>query len=94
MELDSYCVIDIYGKYVRIVPLKHKKPITITNAFQKNLDGSGPTPNKIWVYQGSEFYNRSVNSWLYDIDIEMYLTHNKGNSVVTERFIRTFKTKT
>ena len=26
-------------------------------------------------------------------DIEMYLTHNKGRSVVAERFIRTLKIK-
>ena len=26
-------------------------------------------------------------------DIEMYLTHNEGKSVVTERFIRTLKKK-
>ena len=29
------CVIDIYGKYAMVFPLKHKKAITITNAFQK-----------------------------------------------------------
>ena len=30
---------------------------------------------------------------LKDDDIEMYSIHNKGKSVVTERFIRTMKTK-
>ena len=68
--------------------------ITITNTFQKNLDESGRTPNKISVYQGSEFYNRSMNSWLYNNGIEMYSTHNKGKSAVAELFIRTLKTKT
>ena len=29
------CVIDIYSKYAWIIPLKDKKGITITNAFQK-----------------------------------------------------------
>ena len=28
------------------------------------------------------------------IDIETYLTHNKGKSVVAEKFIRTLKNKT
>ena len=27
------CVIDIYSKYARVIPLKDKKGITITNAF-------------------------------------------------------------
>ena len=29
-----------------------------------------------WVDKDSEFYNRSMKSWLQDIDIEMYSTHN------------------
>ena len=32
------CVIDIYSKYNSVIPLKDKKGITITNAFQKILD--------------------------------------------------------
>ena len=32
------CVIDIYSKYAWVIPLKDKKGISITNAFQKNLD--------------------------------------------------------
>ena len=32
------CVIDIYSKYAWVIPLKDKKGITITNAFQKFLD--------------------------------------------------------
>ena len=47
--------------------------------------------NIIWVDKGSEFYNRSVKSWLQDKDIEMYLTHNEGNFIVARRFIRTLK---
>ena len=31
------CVIDIYGKYAWVIPLKGYKVITITNAFQKIL---------------------------------------------------------
>ena len=34
-----------------------------------------------------------MNSWLEKNDIEMYLTHNEGKSVVAERFIRTIKNK-
>ena len=31
--------------------------------------------------------------WLKDSDIEIYSIHNKGKSVVAERFIRSLKTK-
>ena len=43
------CVIDIFSKYAWVVPLKDKKGITITNAFQKILKESNRKPNKIWV---------------------------------------------
>ena len=87
------CVTIIFSKYAWVIPLKDKKGITITNAFQKILDESNRKPNKIWVDKGSEFYNRSMKSWLEKNDIEMYSTHNEGKSVVAERFIRTLKNK-
>ena len=71
-----------------VVSLNDKRGITITNAFQKILNGANRKPNKIWVDKGSKFYNRSMNSWLQDNNIEMYSTHNKQKSVVAERFIR------
>ena len=41
----------------------------------------------------SEFHNSSFKNWLKDNDIEICSIHNEGKSVVSERFIRTFKTK-
>ena len=59
------CAIDIFSKYVWLIPLlKDKKTTTITNAFQKILDESNLKPNKIWVDKGSKFYNKSMKSWL------------------------------
>ena len=87
------CVIDIFSKYAWVVPLKDKKGISIVNAFQKILKESDRKPNKIWVDKGSEFYNSSFKKWLKDNDIEMYLIHNEGKSVVAERFICKLKTK-
>ena len=34
-----------------------------------------------------------LKKWLKDNNIDLYLTHNEEKSVVTERFIRTLKTK-
>ena len=61
------------------------------NAFEKILKEPNRKPNKIWVDKGSEFHNNSFKKWLKDNDIEMYSIHNKGKSVVAERFIRTLK---
>ena len=87
------CVIYIFSKYAWVVPLKDKKGISIVNAFQIILKESNRKPNKIWVDKGSEFYNISFKKWLKDSNIEMYLIHNEGESIVAERFIRTLKTK-
>ena len=51
-------VIDIYDKYSWVIPLKDKKGISITNAFQKILKEYNRKPNKIWLDKDSEFYNR------------------------------------
>ena len=85
------CLIDIFGKYAWVVPLKDKKGITITNTFQNILKESNRIPNKEWVEKETEFYNSSFRKWLKDNDIEMYSIHNEGKSVVAERFIRTLK---
>ena len=87
------CVIDIYSKYAWVIPLKDKKGNTITNAFQQILDELNHIPNKIWVDKGSEFYIRSMKSWLEKNDMEMHSTHNEGKSIVPEKFIRSLKNK-
>ena len=69
------------SKYAWVVPLKDKKGITITNAFQKILTESNRKPNKIWVAKESEFYNSYFKKWLKDNDIEMYSIHNERKSV-------------
>ena len=69
------CVIDIYSKSAWVIPLKDEKGITITNAFQEILDESKRTPDKVQVDKGSEFYNRSMKSWLEKNDTKMNSTH-------------------
>ena len=85
----------MYGnrKYAWVIPLKDKKVIAITNAFQKFLDDSNCKPNKIWVDKGSEFYCRSMRLWLVKNTLKIYSTQNERKSVIAERFIRTWKNK-
>ena len=77
--------VNTHGLFLSMI----KKGITITNDFQKILKASNHKPNKIWENRRSEFYNRSMKSWLEKNAIEMYSTHNEGKSVIAERFIRT-----
>ena len=64
--------------------------VNMRGLFQKIIS-KGRKPNKIWVDQGSEFYNNFFEDFLKINNIEMYSTYNEGKSVVAERFIRTLK---
>ena len=76
-----------------VAPLKDKKGIRFTNAFKKFLNESSHKPNKVYLDKGSEFYNRSIKSFLQNNDIEMYWALDEGKSVTAERFIRTLNNK-
>ena len=85
------CAIDLFSKYAWFVALKNKKGVTIVDAFQKILGNSKRKLNKIWVDQGSEFYNNAFKEFLKENHIEMYSKYNEGKSVVAKRFIRALK---
>ena len=92
------CVIDFFSKYAWVIPIKNNKGTSIVNAFKKILSESmelhsNRKPNKIWVDQGSEFFNKSFKDFLKVNNTEMYSTYNEGKSAVAERFIRTLKNK-
>ena len=87
------CVLDILSQHAWVGPLKDEKGVTIVNAFQIILDNSNRKPNKLWVDKGSEFYNSSFKKGLQDNNKDMYSAHNKGKSVIAERFIRNLKNK-
>ena len=90
------CAIDLFSEYAWFIPIKDKKGASIVNAFEKIISTeihSKRKPNKIWVDQGSKFYNKSFKDFLKINNIEMYSTYNEGKFVVAERFIRTLKKK-
>ena len=82
--------IGIFSKYAWVVPLKDKKGVSIVNLFQKIIS-KGRKSHKIWVDEGSEFYNNFFKDFLKINNIEMNSTHNEGKSVIAERFISMLK---
>ena len=67
------CAIDLFSNYAWVIPMKDKKSASIVNAFTKIMS-EGRKPNKIWVEQGSEFYNKSFTDFLKINNIEMHST--------------------
>ena len=82
-------VIDVFSKYAWSIPIKDKMGKSIIDAFKKVVKTSGRRPKKLWVDQGTEFYNRVFRGWLEQNDVEMYSIYNEGKAVVVERFNRT-----
>ena len=78
-------VIDIFSKFVWIVPLKRKTGQEVANAFSRILKERRPC--KMWVDKGREFYNKDVQKL-----VELYSTENKESCVI-ERFNRTIQEK-
>ena len=65
------CAIDLFSKYVWVVPLKDKRGISAVNAFW-GIISEGRKPNEKWIDQGGEFYNSLFKRFLKIDDIEMY----------------------
>ena len=77
-------VIDIFSKFVWIIPLKRKIGEEVSNAFSRILKER--KPSKMWIHNGREFYNKDVQKL-----VELYSTENEEKCCVMERFNRTIK---
>ena len=82
------CTIDLFSKYACVIPIKDKKGTSIVSAFKKIISEGQRKPNKIWVDEDSEFYNKTFQDFLKINNSEMYSTYNEEKSVVAERFFR------
>ena len=76
---------------LKLKTLKGKK--SIFNAFIEIVNESNRKPNKLWVYQGRQFYNKLAQKWLSNNDTFIYSTHNERRSVIGETNIKLLKTK-
>ena len=60
---------DVFTTYACIKPLKDKKGKTFLNTFIEIVNESNSKPNKLWVDQGREFYNKLRQEWLDNNDV-------------------------
>ena len=54
------CVINTFTRYAWVKTLKDEKGKTVLNAFIERVNESNRKPNKLWIDQGKEFYNRFI----------------------------------
>lgn len=84
-------VMDVFSKYGWAVPLKFKTGAAVKVALEKIFEEN--ISRKIWVDNGSEFYNKEVRKLLTKHNITLYSTENEEKCSVIERWNRTIKTK-
>ena len=81
------CAIDLFSKYAWVIPIKDKKGTSIVNAFKKIIS-EGRKPNKIWVDQGSEFYNNLFKRFLKTITLKWIQHTMKENLLLLKDSLR------
>ena len=84
--------IDVFSKYLWVIPLKTKTGPALVTAFKKILE-SGRKPEKIQTDQGTEFFNKHFKELMKKEEIHLYNTYNETKASVVERVIRTLKTR-
>ena len=84
-------VIDVFSKRAEAVPLKNKTGSSLVKAFAPLLEGRRP-PLKLQTDKGTEFTNKTFQTFLKDKGVDFFTTHNDDvKASVVERFNRTLK---
>lgn len=85
--------IDVFSKYAWVVPLKTKHGKELVYAFEKILS-LGRKPRLLQTDKGTEFVNKTFQSYLRSKNIVFFTTENDDiKASIVERFNRTLKTK-
>lgn len=87
-------VIDAFSKYAWVTPLKNKTGKSMVEGFKKVLGNGRRKPLKLQTDKGSEFTNRTFQTYLKNNQIEFFTTENEDiKAAIVERFNRTLKEK-
>lgn len=83
-------LIDIFSRFLFIVPLKNKQNQTIIEGL-KSVFQKGRKPHTLRTDKGSKFKNRWVKTFLHKQGITVIYTQNETKANYAERVIRTMK---
>ena len=84
--------VDIFSRFVKVQPLKTKQGKEVVEAL-KIMFKDGRIPAKCRTDKGSEFVNRWVKSYLNEMKVNHFVTHNEVKASYAERAIKTIKGK-
>ncbi|GFR07734.1 uncharacterized transposon-derived protein F54H12.3 [Trichonephila clavata] len=87
----SLTIIDVFSKFAYVIPLKNKKAVSVTKAFESLLQQV--KPKNIQSNKGNEFYNTQLQSLFKKYNINHYSAEGDAKSTIVERFNRTLKQK-
>ena len=86
-------VVDGFSKKAYTRLLKDKSGKTMLTAFKSIFKEAGMTPNLLFVDQGTEYKNKTLQSYLKEKKVVTYHIYSAIKSSFAERFIRTLWTK-
>ena len=88
-------VIDVFSRFLQVVPLKRKDGITVMKALKSVFDGNNFNGvSRLNSDEGKEFYNKYVHQYLKRKKIKLYSVHSREiKASIAERVIRTLKSK-
>ena len=86
-------VIDVFSKYVWLRALKNKRGASVAEAFADIFETSGRSPGRLISDKGQEFNATVVQKLMKTRDILYSPTQNETKASVSERAIKTIKTK-
>lgn len=84
-------IVDVFSRYAWALPLKAKDGATVWAAVKPLIEEY--KPHKLWVDQGGEFVNKTMQAAIKKMGIVMYHTYGDSKAVMAERWIKTMKTR-
>jgi hypothetical protein len=82
-------IIDIFSKYMTVIPLKTKQPDDILQAIKDGIDNMGGKPLVFYTDEEGSFNSKIIKQYFIDNHIQHIIT--RGHAAVAERSIRTIK---
>lgn len=86
-------VVDVFSRYAWVKPLKDKTGTKVKDMFDEIIGEVEDVPNRLWVDQGKEYFNKTFQNYLEKLGTVMYSTFSEHKASIAERFNRTLKTE-